>query len=84
MTRQPNTKLFKKLVDQIGERGQAKLAVEAKCGHSTVVQLYRGIYKSNPGERLCECLCGAFERLLNVQVSVDELFPLLRAKGRAS
>jgi hypothetical protein len=84
MTRQTNTKLFRKYVDEIGARGKAKLAVEAKCGHSTVDQLYRGVYQSRPSERLCECLCEGIQRLLNVSVKMDQLFPLVAAREKAS
>lgn len=76
MKRMTNSELFKQLVDAIGERGKAKLSYEAKCGHSTVEQMYRGSYQCHPSDSLRERICMAFKKLLKKSVSEDALFPL--------
>jgi hypothetical protein len=87
MRRTINNPEFKKLVDLLGPRGLMKLAYEAKCGHSTVEQMYRDAYhpKSGPGDSLCERITGAFAKLLKMKIKEDDLFPVATtAEGEAS
>lgn len=84
MKRQINTEQFRKLVDAVGERALAKLSYEAKCGHSTLEQMYRGTYGSSPSDSLRERICLSLQKLLKKSVKEDLVFPLVAASKEAA